>query len=79
FDVAASPITIVFQRTGFGAGVHIINAVLLTAVLSATNSCFYTSSRMLLALAKAGQAPPVFGWVNQRGVPMPTLLYVNLL
>ncbi|KAF9461615.1 amino acid permease/ SLC12A domain-containing protein [Collybia nuda] len=73
-DVAASPLTVVFMRAGFGAAVHLINAVLLTAVLSATNSCFYASSRMLLSLARSGQAPPIFGWVNKRGVPIPALL-----
>ena len=64
----------VFQRAGFGAAVHVVNAVLLTAVLSATNSCFFASSRMLLALARSGQAPRIFGWVNSRGVPVPSLL-----
>ena len=73
-SVAASPITVVFQRAGFGAATHVVNAVLLTAVLSVTNSCFYASSRMLLALARSGQAPRVFGWVNSRGVPVPALL-----
>lgn len=73
-DVAASPLTVVFMRAGFGAAVHLINAVLLTAVLSATNSCFYASSRMLLSLARSGQAPRIFGWVNRRGVPVPALL-----
>ncbi|KAG6915914.1 hypothetical protein DXG01_009284 [Tephrocybe rancida] len=73
-DVAASPLTVVFLRAGFGAGVHVVNAVLLTAVLSATNSCFYASSRVLLALAQAGKAPRVFSWVNRRGVPVPALL-----
>ncbi|KIK13602.1 hypothetical protein PISMIDRAFT_118633 [Pisolithus microcarpus 441] len=73
-DVTASPITVVFQRAGFGAAVHVVNAVLLTAVLSATNSAFYGSSRMLLSLARSGQAPKVFGWVNKRGVPVPALL-----
>ncbi|KAI0355508.1 hypothetical protein OH77DRAFT_1496201 [Trametes cingulata] len=73
-DVAASPVTVVFQRAGFGAAAHVINAVLLTAVLSATNSCFYASSRMLLSMARAGHAPRIFGWVNGRGVPVPALL-----
>ncbi|KAG6864442.1 hypothetical protein C0991_009500 [Blastosporella zonata] len=73
-DVAVSPLTVIFLCAGFGAGVHVVNAVLFTAVLSATNSCFYASSRMLLALAQAGQAPRVFSWVNRRGVPVPALL-----
>lgn len=78
-DVAASPLTVVFVRAGFGAAAHIVNAVLLTAVLSATNSCFYASSRMLLSLARSGYAPRIFGWVNRRGVPVPALLYASLL
>lgn len=73
-DVVASPITVVFVRAGFGAAAHVINAVLLTAVLSATNSCFYASSRMLLSLSREGHAPRVFGWVTRRGVPVPALL-----
>ncbi|KAJ7035989.1 amino acid permease [Mycena alexandri] len=73
-DVAASPITIVFQRAGFGAAVHVVNAVLLTAVLSATNSCFYASSRMLLSLAREGNAPHFFAFVTKGGVPVPALI-----
>ncbi|KAJ7906796.1 amino acid permease/ SLC12A domain-containing protein [Mycena leptocephala] len=73
-DVAASPITVVFQRAGFGAAVHVVNAVLLTAVLSATNSCFYASSRMLLSLAREGKAPYFFAFVTKGGVPFPALL-----
>lgn len=72
--MTASPLTVVFVRAGFKPASHVINAVLLTAVLSATNSCFYASSRMLLSLARTGQAPRVFGWVNRRGVPVPALL-----
>ncbi|KAG1837510.1 amino acid permease, theoretically lysine-specific [Suillus subalutaceus] len=73
-DVTASPLTVVFQRAGFGAAAHVVNAVLLTAVLSATNSCFYASSRMLLSLARSGQAPRIFGWVTSQGVPVPALV-----
>ncbi|GAA5831043.1 hypothetical protein JCM3766R1_006215 [Sporobolomyces carnicolor] len=73
-DVSASPITTVFKQAGFKAAVHVVNAVLLTAVLSATNSCFYASSRMLLALARQGDAPKVFSWVTPSGVPVPALL-----
>lgn len=71
---AAPPITVVFVRVGFGTAVHVINAVLLTAALSATNSCFYASSRMLLSLSREGHAPRVFGWVIRHGVPVPALL-----
>ena len=72
-DATASPVTVVFLRAGFGPATHVVNAVLLTAVLSVTNSCYYASSRMLLAMARSGQAPRIFGRV-QRGVPVPALL-----
>nr|AOR51670.1 AAT family amino acid transporter [Phaffia rhodozyma] len=75
-SVAASPITVVFKMAGFGGGVHLVNAVLLTAVLSATNSCFYASSRMLMSLAQRGHAPKVLGYVTSQGVPVPALLVV---
>ncbi|SCV72000.1 BQ2448_4694 [Microbotryum intermedium] len=73
-DVAASPITTVFRQAGFGAAVHVVNTVLLTAVLSATNSCFYASSRMMTALARENKAPAIMGWTTKRGVPLPALL-----
>jgi amino acid permease len=67
-------VTVVFLRAGFGPATHVVNAVLLTAVLSAINSCFYASSRMLLAMARNGHAPRIFGVVNKRGVPVVALL-----
>lgn len=73
-SVAASPITTVFRLVGFGGAVHLVNAVLLTAVLSALNSCFFASSRMLVSLAQSGQAPSIFAWSTKRGVPVPALL-----
>ena len=66
--------TIVFKNAGFGLATHVVNAVLLTAVLSVTNSCYYASSRMLLAMARSGHAPRIFGRVNKRGVPVLALL-----
>ena len=73
-DASASPVTVVFLRAGFGPATHVVNAVLLTGVLSVMNSCYYASSRMLWAMAKAGQAPSIFGKANERGVPVPALL-----
>lgn len=73
-DVSASPITTVFKLAGFGAAVHVVNAVLLTAVLSATNACFFASSRMIVSMARDGKAPRVLGWTTRNGVPLPALL-----
>src|SRR5579872_152419 len=52
-----------------GAG-HIMNAVILTAVLSALNSGLFASSRMLMALARRGDAPRALAKLNVRGVPV---------
>ncbi len=74
--VAISPFTLVFQRAGLAFAAAVMNAVILTAVLSAGNSALYASSRMLWALAREGKAPRWFARVNRRGVPM-NALYVN--
>ena len=71
---SASPVTVVFLRAGFGPATHVVNAVLLTAILSTTNSCFYASSRILLAMARSGHAPRIFGVINKTGIPVPALL-----
>ena len=73
-NVSISPFTLVFDRFGFAFAASFINAIILTAVLSAGNSGLYSSTRMLYALAKEGQAPKVFLKLNKRGVPVPALL-----
>lgn len=73
-DIAYSPFTLVFERTGIAFAAGLMNAVILTAVLSAGNSGLYVSSRMLYALAIEKKAPQIFAKVNSRGVPMPALL-----
>jgi GABA permease len=52
----------------------IMNAVVLTAVLSCLNSGLYTSSRMLFVLAARREAPVGLMSVNKRGVPMSAIL-----
>ncbi len=59
---------------GVPAAANIMNAVILTAVLSALNSGLYASSRMLLALTRNGDAPKAFARVNGRGTPVPAIL-----
>jgi len=73
-DVAASPFTMVFERAGIAFAAALMNAVILTAILSAGNSGLYASTRMLYSMALDGKAPKVFGKLNRRGVPMPALL-----
>jgi GABA permease len=56
-----------------GAG-QIMNGVILTAVLSALNSGLFASSRMIMALARRGDAPRGLAKLNARGVPVRALI-----
>lgn len=73
-DVSVSPFTLVFEKAGILGAAAVMNAVVLTAILSAGNSGMYASSRMLYSLAVSSKAPKIFAKVNRRGVPMPALL-----
>ncbi|KAK4101341.1 hypothetical protein N658DRAFT_425433 [Parathielavia hyrcaniae] len=69
-NASASPLVIAARRAGVRALPDIINAVLLTAVLSAANSNVYSGSRVLVALAEEGQAPALFKKTNRFGIPV---------
>jgi lysine-specific permease len=73
-DIAVSPFTLVFKRAGLAVAASVMNAVILTSVLSAGNSGMYASTRMLWVLAKEGKAPKLFAQVDKRGVPVNALL-----
>ncbi|WP_146112580.1 amino acid permease [Arthrobacter sp. MYb213] len=73
-DVASSPFTLVFERAGIAFAAAAMNAVILTAILSAGNSGLYASTRMLYSMAHDGKAPKIFGRTNSRGVPIFALL-----
>lgn len=72
-DVAVAPFTIVFERANIGPAKHVMNAVLLTVIVSASNSALYCGSRTMMAMAREGKAPRFMGWVNRWGVPVPAL------
>ncbi|KAG0336438.1 hypothetical protein BG000_006589 [Podila horticola] len=74
-----APFTTVFKMANLPGADHAINAVLLTAVLSAGQSSFYASTRTLMAMGREGKMPAIFGRVNGRGVPMYALAFVTLI
>ncbi|MCI5761236.1 MAG: amino acid permease [Ligilactobacillus agilis] len=78
-DITISPFTLVFKRAGLASAASVMNAVILTSVVSAANSGMYASTRMLFALGVSGDAPKIFGKVNGRGIPMPALLGTTLV
>ncbi|TJY41782.1 amino acid permease [Cohnella pontilimi] len=72
-NIGVSPFTIVFQKAGFAFAASVMNAVILTSVLSAGNSGMYASTRMLWVLAQEGKAPTWLKRINRRGVPTAAL------
>lgn len=72
--VGVSPFTIVFERAGMAFAASVMNAVILSAVLSAGNSGMYASTRMLFNLALDGRAPRCFARLTRAGVPLHALL-----
>lgn len=77
-NITISPFTLVFQKAGLAFAASLMNAVILTSVLSAGNSATYASTRMLWALANSGKAPKLLRKINSKGVPI-YALYANIL
>jgi lysine-specific permease len=77
--VDTSPFTLIFEKVGIAAAASIMNAVILTSVLSCGSSGMYASTRMLYAMAKDGKAPKWLSKVNSRGVPVNALMLTTLV
>ena len=78
-NISVSPFTLVFERAGLAFAASVMNAVVLTSLLSAGNSGLYASTRMLWSMAKDNQAPKFLAKVNRRGIPMNALLITALI
>lgn len=78
-QTAASPFVAAFTELGIPYADHIMNAVVLTAVLSCLNSGMYTASRMLFVLAARREAPPQLVSVTRRGVPATAILASSVI
>ncbi|MBZ5795789.1 amino acid permease [Burkholderia sp. D-99] len=70
----ATPYVSALEVMGLPAAANVMNAIVLTAVLSALNSGLYAASRMLFALTRHGDAPAALAKVNKRGVPVRAIL-----
>ena len=70
----ARPYASVLEKLGIPAAAQLMNAVILIAVLSALNSGLFASSRMLMSLARRGDAPRAFAMLDARGVPVFAIL-----
>ncbi|ODJ50916.1 gamma-aminobutyrate permease [Brochothrix thermosphacta] len=78
-NVAMSPFTLIFKNAGLAMAAGVMNAIILTSVLSAGNSGMYASTRMLMAMGQSGQAPRHMGRVNKRGIPMNALIFTGIV
>jgi GABA permease len=68
-ELGASPYVAALKHMGLPGADQVMNAVVLTAVLSCLNSGLYTASRMLFVLADRREAPAQLIKLSRRGVP----------
>jgi len=68
-ELGASPYVAALKHMGLPGADQVMNAVVLTAVLSCLNSGLYTASRMLFVLADRQEAPAQLTKLSRRGVP----------
>jgi len=77
--ISISPFTLIFENAGMLSAAAVMNAVILTSVLSAGNSGMYASTRMLFSLARDGKAPSLFGKLTKGGVPRNALIATTIM
>ena len=74
---AESPFTLALDEVHFPYAGTFMAVVVLTAVLSCLNSCFYIASRVLFVLATRGDAPRALVRTNRRHVPARAVLLAS--
>lgn len=72
-----SPFVQIFSSLGIPAAGHILNAVVITAALSAVNSDIFGAGRILFGLSQQGHAPAAFGRISRTGVPWMTVVMMT--
>jgi amino acid transporter, AAT family len=73
-----SPFVQVFSLSGLPGAAHVMNFVLLTAVLSAANSGIYATSRTLFAMAQSGEAPKGLLKITKTGIPLNGIMITSV-
>ncbi|MBB1085610.1 amino acid permease [Limosilactobacillus fastidiosus] len=75
----SSPFVQVFAAIGLPGAAGIINFVVLTAAMSATNSAIFSTSRSLYSLSRSGNAPKRFGELSAKAVPNRALTFSSVI
>lgn len=76
---SSSPFVQVFEGIGITGAAGILNFVVLTAAMSATNSAIFSTSRSLYSLATGGNAPRRFSKLSPKAVPNQALQFSTLI
>ncbi|CCH46320.1 Leu/Val/Ile amino-acid permease [Wickerhamomyces ciferrii] len=74
-----SPYVIAIQTYGIKIVPHMINAVILLAVLSVGNSALYSSARTFYSLAQQGFAPKWFDFVDKNERPLRAMMVSSIV
>lgn len=76
--VPESPFVMVFKMIGIQGADHIMNAVVILAIVSSMNSGLYGSSRVLYTQAMDGRIPKIFAHLSKKKVPVYAILMCTL-
>ena len=74
-----SPFVTFFKSLGVPGADHIMNIVVLTAVMSSLNAGLYATGRTLRSLAMAGEAPGFAATLNKNKVPANGIIITTVL
>lgn len=74
-----SPFVQVLTSAGLQGAAHLMNFILITAVLSAANSGIYGATRMLHSMATGGEAPAGLARISAKGVPINSLILSGIV
>lgn len=74
-----SPFVDVFDKVGFHFAAQIMNIVVITAALSAFNSCLYAAARMIANLARHGSAPKYLANTDKQNVPKNAVITTSII
>lgn len=77
--ITASPFVIAINNGGIKVMPHIMNAIVLIAIISLGSSSIYGASRTLASLAVQNLIPKQFGYIDREGRPMVAIMFINLI
>ena len=80
-SISSSPFVQALMGAGFKGAGNLINFVVITAAISATNSFLYSAGRLLFSVTLGGESKwsKFFGQLNHRQLPMRGLVFSALI